>query len=436
MKSHTRRRGLSLAAAAALLVCGANWMDPFFYALRPYAAPAILIAGAIGLVRAWRAPRRSLPVIALWFAVPASVLLVFAGCVRDRLAVSSASEDDIAALGRHFVVGYASAGQVEPLAAKGLIGGVVLNRHNIRHRTEDQVRDEIAHLQSIRHIAGQPEMIVATDQEGGSVSHLSPLLPSMPALSEIAKLPNPAAAARAYGAEQGRGLAEVGVNVDFSPVLDLKPSRRSVLDHNSLIGDRAISADPDIVAAVGSAYAQGLVDAGVVPTAKHFPGLGRIRVDTHIFAAGTRVGMPQFQQADWIPFRRVLSQSDAFLMLGHVTVKAIDADNPASHSKRVVQGLIRDAWNYRGIVITDDLVMGAIYHHGFCQAVVDSLNAGVDLLLIAYDGQQYYRAMACALDALHRGNIDRAMLEDSARRLSGLRLGGEDPDRRRVAIQR
>ena len=217
--------------------------------------------------------------------------------------------------------------------------------------------------------------------------------------------------------------AELGVNVDFSPVLDLKPGSRSILDHNSLIGERAISADPNVVAAVGSAYAQGLENAGVMPTAKHFPGLGRIRVDTHIFAAGTRVSIPQLQHADWIPFRRVLSQSDAFLMLGHVTVKAIDADNPASHSKRIVQGLIRDAWNYRGIVITDDLDMGAIYHHGFCNAVVESLNAGVDLLLIAYDGQQYYRAMACALDALHQGRIDRAMLEESGRRLDGLRLG-------------
>jgi beta-N-acetylhexosaminidase len=69
--------------------------------------------------------------------------------------------------------------------------------------------------------------------------------------------------------------------------------------------------------------------------------------------------------------------------------------------------------------------MGAIYHHGFCKAVVESLNAGVDLLLIAYDGQQYYRAMSCALDALHKGWIDRAMLEESAQRLEAVRLGKE-----------
>jgi beta-N-acetylhexosaminidase len=356
--------------------------------------------------------------------VPVCVLCVLANYGLDRLAVFSASDQDIALLGRHFVVGYADAEQVQPLAARGLIGGIVVNRRNVRHRSEDQVRAEIAGLQAVRHAASLPELIVATDQEGGSVSHLSPMLPPMPPLSALADLSDPTAAARAYGQEQGRGLRALGVNVDFSPVLDLKPSRHALLDHTSLIGERAISADPNVVAAVGSAYAQGLADAGVIPTAKHFPGLGCIAVDTHIFAAATRVGMPQFQQADWIPFRRVLSQSDAFLMLGHVTVKAIDADNPASHSKRIVQELIRGAWNYRGIVITDDLDMGAISHHGFCTAAVKSLNAGVDLLLIAYDGQQYYRAMACALDALHKGRVDRTVLEESATRLDEVRLGG------------
>ena len=425
MRISIRRRGLSLAAAMLLLVCAANWMDPFFYALRPWAAPVIFVAGTFGLSRVWRSSRRTLLPIALWAAVPVSVLVVLANYGLNRLAVASASYEDVALLGRHFVVGYADAAQVQKLAERGLIGGIVINRRNVRHRSEDQVRAELAGLQAARRAAGLPELIVATDQEGGSVSHLSPMLPPMPALSAFAGLADPAAAARAYGEEQGRGLKELGVNVDFSPVLDLKPSRHAVFDHTSLIGERAISADPNIVAAVGAAYAQGLADAGVIPTAKHFPGLGRIDVDTHIFAAGTKAGVSDLQQADWIPFRRVLSNSDAFLMLGHVTVTAIDPDNPASHSRRIVHDLIRGAWNYRGVIITDDLVMGAIYHHGFCRAVVDSLNAGVDLLLIAYDGQQYYRAMACVLDALHEGRIDRAMLEESAARLGAMPLGKE-----------
>jgi beta-N-acetylhexosaminidase len=416
------RCGLSMAAAMVLAVCGANLMDPYFCSFRPWATLTILLAGAAGLLSSSVGSSRSKRAIYLWLAVPLCVGFAWTSHVLDRLAVMSAADADIAVLGRHFVIGYDSAEQVGPLVVAGLVGGIVVNRHNVRNRTEGQVHDEIAHLQAVRHGAGLPDLIVAADQEGGTVSHLSPMLAPMPPLSAIAVLPDIATAARAYGKAQGRGLAELGVNVDFSPVLDLKPAHRAVLDRTSLIGERAISADPNVVGAVGSAYARGLADAGVIPTAKHFPGLGRIRVDTHLFSAATGAQKSELERTDWIPFRRVLSDSGAFLMLGHVTLDAIDPDNAASHSRRIVYDLIRGEWGYRGILITDDLVMGAIYHHGFCKAVVDGLNAGVDLLLIAYDGQQFYRAMSCALDALHRGEIDRAALEDSARRLNGLRL--------------
>jgi beta-N-acetylhexosaminidase len=112
-----------------------------------------------------------------------------------------------------------------------------------------------------------------------------------------------------------------------------------------------------------------------------------------------------------------LAGSNAQLMIGHVTVTAIDPDRPASHSKRVLDGVIRQKWNYQGVVITDDLVMGAIYNHNVCTAVVEALNAGVDLLLVAYDGSQFYRLFKCGSDALDRQSLDMAMLHDSEVRL-------------------
>jgi beta-N-acetylhexosaminidase len=104
-------------------------------------------------------------------------------------------------------------------------------------------------------------------------------------------------------------------------------------------------------------------------------------------------------------------------MIGHVTLTAVDPDRPASHSKRVVSGIIRQKWNYQGVIITDDLVMGAIYNHNICTAVVESLNASVDLLLVAFDGSQFYRIFACASEAFGDGKLDMAMLRDSERRL-------------------
>src|SRR5947208_14757646 len=108
--------------------------------------------------------------------------------------------------------------------------------------------------------------------------------------------------------------------------------------------------------------------------------------------------LDEVEASDWIPFRKVLAGSKAQLMIGHVTLTAVDPDRAASHSKRVVQGIIRDKWNYQGVVMTDDLVMGAIYQNDVCKAVVEAINAGVDRLLVAYDGAQFYRIFQCALD--------------------------------------
>ncbi len=121
------------------------------------------------------------------------------------------------------------------------------------------------------------------------------------------------------------------------------------------------------------------------------------------------------------PTKDVLAGTNAQLMIGHVNLTAIDPDRPASHSRRVIDGVIRKQWNYQGVIITDDLVMGAIYGHDVCTAVVEALNAGVDLLLVAYDGAQFYRVFACASDAAVAGKLDLATLRESEARLDAQR---------------
>jgi beta-N-acetylhexosaminidase len=170
------------------------------------------------------------------------------------------------------------------------------------------------------------------------------------------------------------------------------------------------------VAQIGLAYVQGLNAFGVAATVKHFPGLGRVRTDTHHFAANLDVPVAALEETDWRPFREVLAASNVQIMVGHVTLTEVDPERPASHSRRVIDGIIRQKWDYQGIVVTDDLVMGAVYNH-LCTAVVEALNAGADLLLIAYDGSQFYRAFACASEAFSRHELDLAALRDSEARL-------------------
>jgi beta-N-acetylhexosaminidase len=201
-------------------------------------------------------------------------------------------------------------------------------------------------------------------------------------------------------------------------VLDLKPAAgHNRFDHNTLIGQRAIADDPTVVSEIARAYVHGLESVGVGATLKHFPGLGRVRSDTHLFDASLDSPIEALKASDWRPFREVLAESNAALMVGHVSLPAIDPGRPASHSKPVIDGILRKDWGYQGLVITDDLVMGAIYQHDVCVAVVEALNAGADLLLVAFDGAQFYRLFTCAADAATQGRLDQAMLQLSDARL-------------------
>jgi beta-N-acetylhexosaminidase len=323
-------------------------------------------------------------------------------------------------LGQHFITGYTSFTDVAPLAEKGLIGGIYISHHNIKGRTGAALKAEIAALQELRRGAGLAPLIVAADQEGGIVSHLAPQLTSLPALSTLVDLPPDRRARMAgeFGRTHGRELADLGVTLNFAPVVDLRVSRgRNPFDFNSLISRRAISDDPAAVAEIAKAYVQGLEESGVDATIKHFPGMGRVQADTHHFRASLDTPLLELEASDWIPFREVLGRSNAVLMVGHVAVTAIDSTRPASHAKGVIDGLIRKKWGFQGLIVTDDLVMGAIYQHGVCTAVVEALNAGVDLLLVAYDGRQYYRMFDCARGAFARGELDGRMMRDSDARL-------------------
>ncbi|TCU73564.1 beta-N-acetylhexosaminidase [Bradyrhizobium sp. R2.2-H] len=420
------RLGLILLWPAALLAAfvAANKNDPYLLVLRGAGNVALVVASilvVIVLLRRghWRSIAGKLLVM-LWCLPP---VLMLAAHVRFELRkheVLSASAAEARQLGPHFMVGYSSFPEVARLAEQGLIGGVYVTRHNIRGRTIEALRAEIAALQDKRRAAGLPPLVVAADQEGGIVGHLAPPLTKVPALATLAGLAPDEQQARAeeFGRIHGRELADLGVNLNLAPVLDLKPPvRRNRLDFHTLIGQRAIAADPAVVSTIASAYVRGLEESGVGATLKHFPGIGRVRDDTHHFSASLDTPVKQLEATDWLPFRAVLSHSRSALMVGHVTLTAVDPDRAASHSKRVVEGIIRGKWGYQGVVMTDDLVMGAIYQNDVCKAVVEAINAGVDMLLVAYDGAQFYRVFSCALDASRQGRLDAAMLRASAARL-------------------
>jgi beta-N-acetylhexosaminidase len=422
-----RRVGVILIwlAGLAFVLAAANKNDPYLISMRGpgnIVLAVVSIAAFIGLIRrgCWRRGVAGKLLVLLWCAPSLAMLSAQASFDLRKQNVLQTEVVQARGLGQHFMVGYSSFPEVAVLAEKGLIAGVYITRHNIVGRTAETLKSEIATLQDKRRAAGLPPLIVAADQEGGIVSHLSPPLTKLPALSTLAGLPPDVRAekAEAFGRVHGQELAALGVNLNLAPVLDLGPeARRNRFDFNTLIGYRAISDDPAIVADIAKSYVLGLEASGVAATVKHFPGLGRVGSDTHHFRAGLDTPLAELEASDWRPFRDVLAGSRAQLMVGHVTLTAVDPDRAASHSRLVVDGIVRKKWNYQGVVMTDDLVMGAIYQNNVCTAVVEALNAGVDLLLVAFDGAQFYRIFACAKDAFSQGKLDSTTLRDNEARL-------------------
>ncbi|SFU92778.1 glycoside hydrolase family 3 N-terminal domain-containing protein [Bradyrhizobium arachidis] len=431
-----RRIGLILLWLAAPFVAfvAANKNDPYLVPLRGAGNIALVVASiliVIVLLRRgrWRTIAGKLLVM-LWCLPPVLMLAAHLRFELRKHDVLSAGAAETRQLGPHFMVGYSSFPEVARLAEQGLIGGVYVTRHNIRGRTIEALRADIAALQDKRRAANLPPLVVAADQEGGIVGHLAPPLTKVPALATLTGLApdDQQAKAEEFGRIHGRELAGLGVNLNLAPVLDLKPpQRRNRLDFHTLIGRRAIASDPVVVSTIASAYVRGLEETGVGATLKHFPGIGRVRTDTHHFSANLDTPVKELEATDWLPFREVLSHSRSALMVGHVTLTAVDPDRAASHSKRVVDGIIRGKWGYQGVVMTDDLVMGAIYQNDVCKAVVEAINAGVDLLLVAYDGAQFYRVFSCALQGSRQGRLDAAMLHASAARLQRLVMPGLVP---------
>lgn len=403
-----------------------HWKSPYLLCIRQYELAmqyAVASLCAVWAMRLLRGSWRSIYLSAL--ALPI-VLATFAEVQFQyrKQAVLAMDSATAAALGQHFVVGYNRRDQqtLRKLVGKGLIGGVFITRRNVQGKSFATLQQEIAELQALRQSAGLPRLIVATDQEGGMVSRLSPPLMLQPSLGSLLAQSRSGAEAEvkaaAMGAAQGRELAALGVTVNFSPVVDLKSTRKAdFLDRDSQIASRAISSDPALTTRMALAYSRGLAAQGVWPTLKHFPGLGQVQSDTHHFSARLDASMAELSSRDWMPFKQITEQASALMMLGHVVLPAVDKENPASLSYPLIQNILRGDWHYQGVLITDDLAMAPAHDLGLCKVGVKALNAGVDLLLVAYDFDEYFEAMFCAAQAYRGMALNRQFLNESHERI-------------------
>jgi beta-N-acetylhexosaminidase len=298
-----------------------------------------------------------------------------------------------------------------PLAVEvaGLgVGGILLTDANVRRA--DQARNLVAGLRA----ASPRRLLVAVDDEGGRVSSTSTVAPRGPSARRLGT--SGPDAARDAGRRLGTTLASLDVDVALAPVADLDGGPAG-----GVIGDRSFGTDPSAVADDATAFAAGLQEAGVTPTAKHFPGYAGA-ADSHGGPVTVDRTVDALEAADLVPFRSLVDADVPLVMLSHVAYTGL-GDLPASVNPDAYR-LLRQT-GFAGVAVTDSLGMGAInLRWPFPEAAVRAILAGADLAL-ATDGSQARGMRDELVSAVRVGRLPESRLDEAVSRV--LRLRGEDP---------
>ncbi len=297
---------------------------------------------------------------------------------------------------------------LELVGSQGL-GGVILFGRN--YQSPQQIWRLCRDLQQAAALAGRPPLFIMVDQEGGPVARLKAPYTDGPDLASLGGEPAPAL--YQHGRRMGLELVASGINFNLAPVLDVHALADGVMARRSLGGDAVR------VGELGAAYIQGLQSTGCLACGKHFPGLGRTNLDTHLARPLVELSRADLEVVELSPFRRAVEAGVAGLMVGHATYQALDPRRPASLSPLIIKGLLRGGLGYDGLALSDDLEMGALAADlSPAQAAIRAYDAGCGLLLICHQTPAALEALDALTELALRGDIPPARIQTESRRLA------------------
>jgi len=300
--------------------------------------------------------------------------------------------------------GYSIPPDLRALAREFDLGGVVLFARNVE--APEQVSEVSRDVQAL---ANELPLWVSTDQEGGRVARLKRSFTVWPPMMTLGRSGDERLAerfARALAAE----LRAVGISWDFAPVLDIHTNR-----DNPVIGDRALSERADEVARLGSVIIRTLQAEGIAACGKHFPGHGDTSVDSHHELPVVDHPPDRIERVELVPFKAAIEANVASVMTAHVLIPALDDQQPATLSPRIIDGMLKRELGYQGLVVTDDLSMKAISAtYGTPEAVVAALAAGCDaVLLCGQDQGAQIEAIEAVIHAVEDRTLPLKRVEDA-----------------------
>ena len=286
------------------------------------------------------------------------------------------------------------------------VGGIILFDRNME--SKEQVKSLITDINKTGKSAGLTPLFIGIDQEGGAVARMEDQLIKVPPAEEVSKgsVEQAASLAKQVGTE----LKDLGFNINFAPVADL-----------GLTYGRSYSTNPDEVVRYAGAVGKAYDEAGLWYSYKHFPGIGKTDVDLHADTSIVPVSKETLLSEDTKVFVDLIKQSKPntyAIMVSHAMYPQIDADHPSSLSKAIITDWLRKDMGYNGVVVTDDMDMGALAkHYTFGDMAVQSILAGSDILLVCHEYEHMQEAYNGLMKAVKDGRISKERLDGSVKRI-------------------
>lgn len=290
------------------------------------------------------------------------------------------------------------------------MGGVILFDRNME--SPEQVKQLTSDLQAQSN--EKVPLFIGIDEEGGDVVRMAEKLTPPPSQKEIGATGD-IEQAKTWAIKTAKSLKDMGINVNFAPVADVGSNDK-----------RSYSTDANTVIDFVRAATKGYQQENIIYSLKHFPGIGKGKVDSHVDSSSIDVTKEILMAEDILPFKTIIDENDPndyFILVSHLKYPALDEEYPASLSSKIMIDLLRNELGYKGIIITDDMEMGAVANHNDFRSIgVNAVKAGADIVLVCHEYEHQQEVYLGLLDAVNNGEISQERIDESIKRIIKVKL--------------
>lgn len=331
---------------------------------------------------------------------------------RIKEKVESMSLDE--KIGQLFIVGFEGEeinDEIVDLVKNQKVGGLIyFSRNIIDSKQIINLNNEIKAMEK------DIPLFISVDEEGGLVSRVPEEFVKLPSSGYIGQF-NDENLSYNVGKIIAKELNSLGFNMDFAPVLDINSN-----PNNTVIGERAFGNSAEIVSRLGVNNMEGIRDGKIIPVLKHFPGHGDTDVDSHYGLPIVKKTLEELENLEFIPFKNAIDNGADVVMISSIILENIDNEYPATMSKKIIKDILRDSLGFDGVIATDDMTMGAIVdNYNLTDAIIMSINAGSDLILVCHGYDDIINSIVAVKDAVNSNIISEERIEQSVYRILKLK---------------